>query len=178
MRCALTRVVYGCMFMTDTTRQRNPESRAPQSCARPIGAGRAALRCGRTVGTGLLHFAAASLSLPRTSSVAETTGPAKRSQTGIHGEASSQSGRARPDVRCRKRIVDQRGGQPSVARAAAAKAGAWVSRNQFGHEPCSWNIDSIVCCRTNSLTRTSCSYQIDVSQSEVRLRKQRIQPRE
>ena len=79
---------------------------------------------------------------------------------------------------CREGIVHQRGSQSSLARAAAARARAWVSRNQFGNIPCSWNIDSIVCCRTNSLTRTSCSYQIDVTQSEVRLRKQRIRPRE
>jgi hypothetical protein len=53
-----------------------------------------------------------------------------------------------------------------------------VSRNQFGDQTCSWNIDSIVCCQTNSLTCTSCSCQIDVSQSEEKLRKPRIQARE
>src|SRR5882724_1906802 len=77
-----------------------------------------------------------------------------------------------------KRIVHQRGGQPSVARAAAARARAWVSRNQFGHAPCSWNMDSIVCCRTNSRTCTICSCRIDISQSEEKLRNRRIQPRE
>ena len=121
---------------------------------------RSALRCGRTVGPGLLHFAASSLSLPRTSSAAETAGPAKRSQTGIHRQTSAQPGSARPHVCCGQGIVHQRGGQPSVARAAAARARAWVSRNQFGNIPCSWNIDSIVCCRTSSLTCTSCSCRI------------------
>ncbi len=154
------------------------KSRAPQSRARSVAACRSTLRCGRTVGPGLLHFAASSLSLPRTSSAAETAGPAQRSQTGIHRQASTQPGPARPHVCCGQRIVHQRGGQPSVARAAAARARAWVSRNQFGHVPCSWNIDSIVCCRTNSHTCTSCSCRIDASQSEEKLRNKRIQHQE
>jgi hypothetical protein len=53
-----------------------------------------------------------------------------------------------------------------------------VSRNQFGNVPCSWNIDSIVCCRTNSHRCTSCSCQIDASRSEERLRKPRMQRQE
>ena len=104
-------------------------------------------------------------------------GPAKRSQTGIHRQTSAQPGPARPHVCCGQRIVYQRGGQPSVVRTAAARARAWVSRNQFGNAPCTWNIDSIVCCQTNSLTCISCSCQTDDSQSEEKLRKQRIQPR-
>src|SRR5437667_2779182 len=108
----------------------------------------------------------------------KTTGPAKRSQTGIHGEASAQPDSARPDVRGGKRIVHQRGGQPSLARAAAARARAWVSRNQFGDELCSWNIDSIVCCQTSSLTCISCWFPIDTSQSERKVRNMRIPPPE
>ena len=160
--------------MTDAARERCPEGRAPQSRADPASASRSTFRCGRAIGKGLFHFAAASISLPRTSAAAETTGPAKRNQTGIHGEASTQLGSARPGLRCGKGIVHQRGGQPSVAGAAAARARAWVSRNQFGHIPCSWNIDSTVCCQTSSRTCISCSCRIYVSQSEVILRNRRI----
>jgi len=176
--CALTCVAYGCMFMTDATRQRDPESRATQSRARPAAACRSTLRCGRTVSPRLLHFATSSLSLPRTSSAAETADPAKRSQTGIHGEASTEPDSARADVRCGQKIVHQRGGQPSVARAAAARARAWVSRNQFGHASYSWNIDSTVCCQTNWRTCINCSSPIDASQSEENLRNKPIPPQE
>jgi hypothetical protein len=53
-----------------------------------------------------------------------------------------------------------------------------VSRSQFGNVTCNWNIDSTACCQTKSLTCTSCSFPIDVSQSEGKLRNKRIQPRE
>jgi hypothetical protein len=53
-----------------------------------------------------------------------------------------------------------------------------VSRSQFGNVICNWNIDSTACCQTSSLTCTSCSFPIDVSQSEGKLRNKRIQPRE
>src|SRR5215472_5366080 len=61
---------------------------------------------------------------------------------------------------------------------AAARTRAWVSRNQFGNVPCSWNIDSIGYWQTSSFTCTSCSCRRGVSQSEERLRKQQIQFRE
>ena len=174
----MTRVACGCMFMTDATRQRVPEGRTSQSRARPVAACRSALRCGRTTGPGMLHFAAPSLALPRASSAAETAGPTKRSQTGVHCQASTQPGSARADIRCGQRIVHQRGGQPSVARAASARARAWVSRNQFGDAPCNWNIDSTVCCQTSLHTCTSCSCRTDVSQSDAILRNQRTQRQE
>ena len=139
---------------------------------------RSALRCGRTIGPCLLHIAPPSLSVPRTSSAAETAGRSKRSQTGIHRQTSTQPDPASPHVCCGQRIVHQRGGQPSIARAAAARARAWVSRNQFGDGVWSWNIDSIVCCQTSSLMCTSCSCQINVSRSEENLRNQRTQTRE
>jgi hypothetical protein len=134
--------------MTDATRQRDPESRAPQSRARPVAACRSTLRCSRTVVPGLLHFATSSLSVPRTSSAVETAAPAQRSQTGLHGQTSTQPGAARPHVCRGQKIVDQRGGHPSIACAAAARTRAWVSRNQFGAALCNWNIDSTVCCQT------------------------------
>jgi hypothetical protein len=159
---------------------------APASPRRPnVSIARATCCCmsinspiGPTTGPGMLHFAASSLSLPRASSAAETAGPAKRSQTGVHRQASTQPGSARAGVRCGQRIVHQRGGQPSVARAAAARARAWVSRNQFGDAPCNWNIDSTVGCQTSSHTCTSCSCRTDVSKSDAILRNQRTQRQE
>ena len=176
--CGLTRVACGCMFMADATRQRISESRAPQSCARSAAACRGTLRCGRTVGPGLLHFTASSLSLPRTSSAVKRTGPTKRRQAGIHGQASTQLGSACADVRCGKRTIHQRGSQPSVARSAATRARAWVSRSQFGNVTCSWNIDSTVCCQTSSRTCINCSCRISASQSEAILRNRGIQRQE
>ena len=55
-----------------------------------------------------------------------------------------------------KRLSNQRGGQPGVARAAAARARAWVSRSQVGHEPVGWSIDLIVCCGTSWRKPTCC----------------------
>ncbi len=162
------------MFMTDAARQRISESRAPQSRAQAVAACGSTLRCCRTVGARLLHFAASGLSLPRASSESETTGPPPRIQGGIHGETSTQPGSARANFRCGEKNVHQRGGQSSVARAAAERARAWVSRNQFGHVASSWNIDSIVCLRTSSRRRTSCSCRIDASQSEEKAGNQTI----
>ena len=166
------------MFMTDAARERYSESRASQSCARPVAACRSALRRGQTVGPGLLYFAASSLSIPRTSSRAEKADPAQRSQTGIHGQTSTQPGTARTHVCRSQRIVHQRGGQPSVARAAAARTRAWVSRNQVGNVTCSWNIDSTVCCQTNLRRCISYSSPKDASQSEGKLRTKRIRHQE
>lgn len=162
--------------MAAVARQRVAKGRTSQSSARPAAGCRSALQGSRAVGPGLLDIDAPSLSLPRTSSAVEGTGPAERSQTGIHGQTSAQSRRARPHVCCDQGIVDQRGRQPGVARAAAARARAWVSRKQFGNAPCTWNIDSIVCCRTSWLTCTSCSCQTGVTQSDGKLRKSPIQP--
>src|ERR1700680_1545792 len=120
------------MFMTDATRQRVPESRAAQSCARPAAADRSVLRSRRPVGEGLVYLSAPGLSLSRTNAATERAGLTRRSQTGIHGETSNQPDRARAEVCCHQRIVHQRGSQPRVA---AARARAWVSRNQFGNAP-------------------------------------------
>ena len=161
----LTYVVRGCIFMTDAARQRCPEGRAPQSRTGLASASRATFRCGRTPGAGLLDFAASSLPIPRTSSATEGAGTARRSQIGIYGQASTQPDSASPGVRHNETIVYQRGGQPGVARAAAARTRAWVSRSQFGHGLVAWNIDLIVCCRTNWRKRTSCWCRTNGGQS-------------
>ncbi len=95
-------------------------------------------------------------------------------------ETSTQPGPARPAHVCysQKDLVHQRGGQPSVARAAATRTRAWVSRNQIGTVPCSWNIDSTVCCQTSSRTCISYSSPTGASQSEETRPNKRIPPQE
>ena len=164
--------------MTDAACQRCPEGRAPQSCTGPTSASRSTFRCGRAASARLLYFAASSLPLPRTSAATEGAGPLRRSQTGLYGQASTQLDSACPGVRYNETIIHQRGGQPGVARAAAARVRAWVSRSQFGNAPCSWNIDSTVCCQISSHKCISCSCRIDVNPSEAIIRNQRIQRQE
>ena len=149
-------VVRGCIFMTDGARQRYPEGRAPQSRADLTSASRATFRCGRAPSSRLLHLTAASLPLPGTSSAIESAGSRRRIETRIYGETSTQPDSAGPGVRQKETIVHQRGGQQGVALAVAARARAWVSRGQLGLEPAAWNIDLIVCCRTNWHRHTSC----------------------
>ena len=158
-------VVRGCMFMTDAARQRSPEGRAPQSRTNPASASRSTLRCGRAIGARLFHFAASSLPLPRTRSAIKGACPARRSQTGIYGQASKQPDSAGPSIRYDETIVHQRGGQPGVARAAAARARAWVSRTQVGHGPVGWSIDLIVCCATSWRKPTCCWCRTNGGQS-------------
>jgi hypothetical protein len=110
-------------------------------------------------------FAASSLPLSRTSSAAEGACSARRGQTGIYGQASTQPDSAGPGVRYDETIVHQRGGQPGVARAAAARPRAWVSRSQVGHGPVGWSIDLIVCWRTSWRKRTSCWCRTNGGQS-------------
>jgi hypothetical protein len=152
--------------MTDASRQRCPEGRAAQSSTGPASASRSTFRCGRAAGAGLLYFAASSLPLSRTSSAAEGARSARRGQTGLYGQASTQSDSACPGVRYNERVVHQRGGQPGIARAAAARARAWVSRNQVGHGPVGWSIDLIVCFRTSWRKPTSCWCRTNGGQSE------------
>jgi hypothetical protein len=112
----------------------------------PASASQSTFRCGRAIGRRLLHFAASSLPLPGIRAAIEGACSAWRSQIGIYRQASTQPG---PSVRHNETIVHQRGGQPGVARAAAARARAWVSRRQVGHGPVGWSIDLIVCCGTS-----------------------------
>jgi len=137
------------MFMTDATRERSPAGRTPQSCKGTASRGRSVFRCCRAPGTGLLHFDASGVPLSGTSSAPEGAGRSTRNQTGIYGQAPTQFDAAGPNVRGRQRIVDQRCGQPSVARIVTTRARAWVSRRQLAYGAVGWNIDLIVCCRTN-----------------------------
>src|SRR5436190_934899 len=158
-------VVIGCMFMTDAARQRRPEGRAPQSRTDPASASQSTFRCGRAIGTRLLHFAASSLPLPGTRAALEGAGSAWRSQTGIYSQAFTQPDSAGPNVRYNETIIYQRGGQPGVAGAVAARARAWVSRSQVGHGPVGWSIDLIVCCGISWRKPTCCWCRTNGGQS-------------
>ena len=158
-------VVRGCMFMTDAACERGPEGRATQPRTDSASASRSTFRCSRAIGARLLHFATSGLPLPRTRSAIESAGSARRSQTGLCGQASTQPDSAGPCVRYKETIVHQRGGQPGIARAAAARARAWVSRSQLGYGPVGWSIDLIVCCRTSWRKSTSCWCRTNGGQS-------------
>ena len=149
-------VAESCMFMTDVTGQPCPEGRATQSRLGSASANGSAFRGCRTTGAGLLHFTASSLPLPRAGSAAEGPGLSHRSQVGVYRQTSTQPDSAGPSVRCHQTIVHQRGSQPGIARAAPTRARAWVSRDQIGHGPVVWNIDSIAGCRKNWRKFTSC----------------------
>ena len=130
------------------------EGRAAQPRSGSASARGSTFRCCRTTSAGLFNFAASSLSLPRACSATEQANPSRRNQVGFYRQASAKPDSAGPIIRCNQAIVHQRGGQPGVARATAARA--WVSRNQTGHGPVVWNIDWIVCCQRNWHKSTSC----------------------
>jgi len=142
--------------MTGAARQQCPEGPATQSRPGSASAGGSAFRCCRTTGAGLRHFVSPGLSLSRASAATEGTGPSRRIQKGVYRQTSAQPDSAGPGVRGNQTIVHQRGGQPGAARAAAARARAWVSRNQIGHAHVVWNIDLIACCQTSWRRCTSC----------------------
>lgn len=158
-------VVRGCMFMTDAARERCPEGRASQSRTDPASASRSTFRCGRAIGARLLHFAASSLPVPRTRAAIEGACSARRSQTGIYGQASTQPNSAGAGIRYNETIVHQRGGQPGVARAAAARARAWVSRSPVGQGSVGWSIGLIVCYGTSWRRPTCCWCRTNGGQS-------------
>jgi hypothetical protein len=151
--------------MTDAACQRCPEGRAPQSRTNLASASRSTFRSGRALGARLFYFAASSLPLPRTGSATEGTHSTRRGQTGLYSQASTQPNSAGSGVRYKETIVHQRGGQPGIARAAAARARAWVSRSQLGYGPVGWSIDLIVCCRTSWRKSTSCWCRTNGGQS-------------
>jgi hypothetical protein len=144
------------MLMADVTCQQCPEGRATQSRLGSASANRSPFRCCPTTGPGLLPFTASSLPLPRAGSATEGASPSHRNQVGVYRQTSTQPDSAGSSVRCHQTIVHQRGGQPGIARTAATRARAWVSRDPIGHGPVVWNIDSIAGCRKNWCKSISC----------------------
>jgi len=155
IRCALTRVAYGCMFMTDAARQRDPEKRAPQSrratCCCNVDQLSAAVE---QLSPGLLHFATSSLSYLEQAQRLKQPVPPTRSQTGIHRQTpgTAWSGVSARLLRPRVSISEV------VSRALLALLprgrGRWVTKPSRPRA-CSWNIDSIVYCRTSLRTCTN-----------------------
>jgi hypothetical protein len=144
------------MFMTDAACQRCAESRAPQPRTGPASRSGPAIRCSYATCEGMFHISSSSPSLSRTSSASEDAYSGQRSQAGIYRQASAKSDSASSVVRHNQTTLHQRGSKPGVARAAAARARAWVSRDQLGHGPAVWNIDLIACCRKSWRKPTSC----------------------
>jgi hypothetical protein len=152
--------------MTNVPRQRERQSRASQSCAGSAPAKSSVIRRCRPTGAGLFHFCAAGLSLSRSGASAEKTCLPKRTKAGVYGQAPTQPDSARTDIRRDETIVHQRGSQPSIARAAATRTRAWVSRSQADPTLFGWNFVLIVCCLTNWRMSTSCWYRINAGPSD------------
>jgi len=156
MMSRLTYVISGCTVMTYGSGQRSPEGRTFEPRPRPVAAVRSTARCRGAIGARLFHFSAASLSLPTASPAVERTSPGERVQAGVHGKASRQFDSAGTVVRICQKNIDQRSREPGPRGALAARKRSWLSRSRALHAPFIWNIDSTVCCPTNSLRRISC----------------------
>src|ERR1700693_1215713 len=133
--------------MTYGSRPRRRKSQAPQPRARVTAAIRATARCRRALGAGLLHLSATGISLLAASTAVERAGPGGRIEVGVHSEVATQFDPAVAVVRIRQKALDQRSGEPGVARASTARARSWLSRSRPSHAPFSWRIVSIGCCR-------------------------------
>lgn len=145
----LQRVIKSCMLMTYGPRQRRSKSRAPQSRTGSAPAVRATARCRRPFGQRLLDLSPASLPLSSASKPAAATNNRAGIKVGLHGKADAQFDSARAVVRICQATLDQRGGQPRVARAAATRARSWLRPSPLHHEPFSWSIALTVCYPTN-----------------------------
>jgi hypothetical protein len=147
MRARLRCVTNSCILMTYGSRQRRRKSRAPQPRARFAAAGQASARCRRALGARLLYLSPTGISVPAASVAVERTSGRSRIEGGLHGEAAAQFDSAGAVVRICQKTLDQRSGQPCVARASATRARSWLSRSGLHHALSSWSIVSIVYCR-------------------------------
>ena len=147
MNARLYRVVNSCILMTYGSRQRRRKSPAPQPRARVTAAIRATARCRRAPGAGLLYLSATGLSLLAASTAVERAGSGGRIEVGVHSEVAAQFDPAGAVVRICQETLDQRSGQPCVARAAATRARSWLSRSRFYYALFNRSIVSIVCWR-------------------------------
>src|SRR5713101_7572164 len=143
MNACLRRVINSCTLMTYESRHRHPKNRATQPRARFAAAVGATARCRRAPGARLLYLSATGLSLPAASAAAERASGRGRVEVGIHGEAAAQLDSTGAVVRICQRTLDQRSGQPCVARAAATRARSWLSRSRLYYALFSWSIVSI-----------------------------------
>jgi hypothetical protein len=165
MRSHLRYVINGCILMTYGSRQRRPKSRAPQPRARFAAQGQASARCRRAVDARLLYLSTTGISVPAASAAVERTSGRSRIEGGFHGEAAAQFDSTGAVVRICQKTLDQRSGQPCVARASATRARSWLSRNRFHYALFSWSIVSIVCCRRSWPKPIRCRCRINVGRS-------------
>jgi hypothetical protein len=147
MNARLCRVINSCILVTYGSRQRRRKSRAPQSRAKFAAAVQVSARCRRALGARLLYLSTTGISLPAASAAVKSASGRGRIEGGLHREAAAQFDSARAVVRSCQKTLDQRSGQPCVARTAATKARSWLSRSRLHYAPFGWSIVSIVCCR-------------------------------
>lgn len=163
----LTYVIGGCTVMTYGARQRRPKSRTSEPGTRVIEAIRSA-RCGRAIGTGLLHFSSASVPLCAAGTGLKGAGSGGRIQTGVHGKAPTQFDSARAVVRICQKNLDQRSRDSSAASVPATKGRSWLSRSQPRRAAFNLSIALIACRQTSWHRYISCSCLIGGEQSDVR----------
>jgi len=166
MRAHLRCVINSCILMTYGSRQRCRKSRAPQPRARFAAAVQASARCRRALGARLLYLPTTSISVPPARAAVESTSGRGRIEGGLHGEAAAQFDSAGAVVRICQKTLDQRSGQPCVARAAATRARSWLSRSRFHHPLFSWSIVSIGCCQISWPKPTRCWCRINAGRSQ------------
>jgi hypothetical protein len=169
MRFRLTRVLYGCTVMTYGPRQRGAESRTSEPCSRPPAAVPSTARCGRAIGTRLLHFTTTSVSLPAAGGKTSRACSGKRVQAGVHGQASNQLDSARAVVRFCEKHLHQRSREPGAIGVPSARGRSWLSRGQSRHARFGWNIDLTACWPTNWRRLISCWYPTDDERLERHL---------
>ena len=142
--------------MTCGTRQRDPESRTPQSCPRFVAALRPSARCGRKDGSRLRSLAAPGVPLPGTCTAIEAGRSGGGGQNCVYGQASPGPGRTAARLRQCDRSIVERHCQPSVRVDAETEATAWLSLPEVAPTRFSLNIALIVCCTRNWNTPTTC----------------------
>jgi hypothetical protein len=134
---------YSCILVTDGPCERSRESLPAEPCSQALAACCGVAGSGRAVGPRLFHLSSTSLSVPPTSTATENTRCGRRGQTCIHRKTTTRPDATRTVVRICQRIVHQRGCQPGLIGAAAARGRSWLSRSWLNHAPCSWSIGSI-----------------------------------
>jgi hypothetical protein len=149
MKGACMYVINGCILMTYESCQRRSKGRTSQPRARFAPAVRATSRGRRASGQRLLNLSTTGLSLPSAGTSAEGARSRDRVEVGVHGKAATQYDSAGAVVCICQTTLDQRGGQPRVARAAATRARSWLRPDCFRHGAFSWSIVSTVCCPTS-----------------------------
>jgi hypothetical protein len=167
MRSGLRCVINSCILMTYGSRQRRRKSRAPQPRARSAAAVQASARCRRALDARLLYLSTTGISVPAPSAAVERTSSCGRIEGGLHGEAAAQFDSAGAVVRICQKTLDQRSGQPCVARASATRARSWLSRSRFHYALFSWSIVSIVCWRRSWPKPIRSWYRINVGWSQA-----------